>query len=776
VYYPVFFRASRTDRPVPLGLDLASQPEARRALERARASGNAVATGPAALSLDAGSAPAVEVFLAIYEEADSPEPPAEAAAAKPRLLGFAVGLFRLDWLVREALGDLTMASLTLRLVDVEAGPEGRPLVVAGQHGATAAQAERAAEAPEPWFERGLAVGGRKWRVECTPTEAFFALRQTWQARGLLVLGPLFTVVLALYVSSYVGRTLRVERQVAERTAELRRANARLERAIGERKEVEQTLADERNLLRALIDNMPDYIYVKDTDSRFVLNNDSHVRVLGAEDAEEVRGKSDFDYFPQQLAERYYADEQALIARGEPMLGHEEPVVTPDGEERWVSTTKAPLRDNSGQVVGLVGISRDITEHRQAEEALAREAEVNEALADLSRALLSVDEMEDISAVVLDHARRLTASPLGYVGYIDPETGYLVVPTLTREIWETCQVEGKGTVFQEFVGLWGWVLTERKPLVSNAPREDRRWRGVPEGHMPIERFLAAPATIGTLLVGQVAVANSERDYTEADLTVVERLADLYAIAVWRQRAEEELARTAQELARSNRELEQFASVASHDLQEPLRMVSSFVQLLAERYEGQLDDEADEFIHFAVDGANRMRQLIQDLLVFSRVGTRGQPPAPTDMGRVLDQAVANCQARIEESGAEITRDPLPVALADEQQMVLVFQNLLSNAIKFRGEAPPRIHVSARASGEEWEFAVRDNGIGINPDHGQRIFQIFKRLHTREEYPGTGIGLAICKKTIERHGGRVWVDSQPGQGATFRFTLPQAGDSEP
>ncbi|HRA98413.1 MAG TPA: ATP-binding protein, partial [Nitrospira sp.] len=212
----------------------------------------------------------------------------------------------------------------------------------------------------------------------------------------------------------------------------------------------------------------------------------------------------------------------------------------------------------------------------------------------------------------------------------------------------------------------------------------------------------------------------------------------------------------------------AYVASHDLQEPLRMVSSYTQLIAKRYKGKLDADADEFIAFAVDGANRMQRLIQDLLAYSRVKTGGRQFEPTAMETVLKAALANLTNAVAESHAVITHDSLPAVMGDEKQLAQLFQNLLSNAVKFRGPQPLHIHISAKQADGEWLFAVRDNGIGIDPEYADRIFVIFQRLHTREEYPGTGIGLAICKKIVERHGGRMWVESDRGKGATFYFTL--------
>ncbi len=240
---------------------------------------------------------------------------------------------------------------------------------------------------------------------------------------------------------------------------------------------------------------------------------------------------------------------------------------------------------------------------------------------------------------------------------------------------------------------------------------------------------------------------------------------------RTEAQIKLAQRSQDLARSNDELERFAYVASHDLQEPLRMVTSYMQLIARRYRGQLDADADVFIDFAVDGANRMKALINDLLTYSRVGTRGKPLAPTDCEEALAYALANLQIAIAETDATVTHDPLPTVLADEHQLVQLLQNLIGNGLKFHGATPPRIHISAYLTEQMWTFAVSDNGIGVEPEYFERIFIVFQRLHAKDEYPGTGIGLAVCKKIVERHNGRIWVESTPGAGSTFYFTLPAA-----
>ena len=238
---------------------------------------------------------------------------------------------------------------------------------------------------------------------------------------------------------------------------------------------------------------------------------------------------------------------------------------------------------------------------------------------------------------------------------------------------------------------------------------------------------------------------------------------------RKQAEEQRSLGTEELARSNAELEQFAYVVSHDLQEPLRMVASYVQLLEVRYKDRLDSDAHDFIAFAVDGATRMKQMIADLLAYSRVGRLAKQFVPVACEAVLGQACADLQAAMAEAAAQVSQGPLPAVQGNAGQLTHLFQNLIGNAIKFRGREPPRIHVSAERNGQEWVFSVRDNGIGLDPQFAHRIFMVFQRLHGHEDYLGTGIGLAIARKIVEHRGGRIWVESEPGKGATFRFTVP-------
>jgi len=235
--------------------------------------------------------------------------------------------------------------------------------------------------------------------------------------------------------------------------------------------------------------------------------------------------------------------------------------------------------------------------------------------------------------------------------------------------------------------------------------------------------------------------------------------------------EELNRYAARLERSNEELQQFAYVASHDLREPLRTVTSFCDLLAQRYGDSLDDQAEKWIDFIMDGCRQMQQLIDDLTAYSRVDSRAKPPEEVDAGRVVDEVLAGLKTSMDETGAVVTRNQLPTLVFEPAHLRQLLQNLISNAIKYRGGRTPRIHVSARGEGDAWVLSVRDNGIGIKPQFHQRIFEIFKRLHSRADYPGTGMGLAICRKIIERGGGRIWVESEPGVGSTFYFSVPKS-----
>jgi PAS domain S-box-containing protein len=306
--------------------------------------------------------------------------------------------------------------------------------------------------------------------------------------------------------------------------------------------------------------------------------------------------------------------------------------------------------------------------------------------------------------------------------------------------------------------------------------DRQW-DIPRLRTLFEEILPKSAQFDNFQVDhdfpiigrKIMLLNARRIYrkdigTQMILLAIEDITE-------RRRREQELKKLSEELARSNADLKDFAYVASHDLKKPLQSIEGFVKLLRRRYRGKLDAKADEFIEYIGSSVKRMQMLIKDLLEYSQLGAKGKGKKfkPTDCSGVVEKAVGNLQAAIEESNAVVTYDELPAVMIDTLQMMSLFQNLIDNAIKFRGKKAPRIHISAERKGDEWVFSIRDNGIGIDPKDVERIFEMFQRLHGSTDYPGTGIGLAICKRIIEGHGGRIWVESKIGKGSTFYFTMP-------
>lgn len=319
---------------------------------------------------------------------------------------------------------------------------------------------------------------------------------------------------------------------------------------------------------------------------------------------------------------------------------------------------------------------------------------------------------------------------------------------------------------ELVGQCVDMLVPQRVRASHSGYRDTFYRDPTSRPMGIGRDLFAVRKDGSEFPVEIGL-NPVRTSDEA--LVLAAIVDITE----RKRSQQELLQKTEELARSNQDLEQFAYVASHDLQEPLRAVAGPLQLLQRRYQGQLDERADEFIKHAVDGATRMQKLIDDLLAYSRVGRSAAEFQMTDCGAALDQALSGLSVVLHESGAQIHRGELPTVLAVPTQLTLLFQNLVGNALKFRlSDRPVHIEIGAQRQGNEWVISVKDNGIGIDAQYFERIFVIFQRLHSRAEYPGTGLGLALCKRIVEQHGGRIWVESMPGSGTTFFFTLNARG----
>jgi PAS domain S-box-containing protein len=435
---------------------------------------------------------------------------------------------------------------------------------------------------------------------------------------------------------------------------------------------------------------------------------------------DMLGKSDHEVFPHAMAETFRKNDLVVLEAGVP-LQFEEVAPHDDGPHTYVSV-KFPILDAGGKTVALCGIATDITEMKRAEREMRdREARLQAVMDTALDGIILMDENRIV--------RSFNIAATRLFGYAAEE---VIGQNINMLMPEPYRSEHDSYVLH-------YLETGEKKVIG--ARREVRGRKKDGSEFPFELSVSELDTeSGRIFTGMV------HDISD------------------RKRAEEDL-------KRSNEELEQFAYVASHDLKEPLRMISSYLQIIEKRYADKLDDEGREFFGFAKDGARRMRNLIEDLLEYARVGTRGRAMEPADSGRVVDDVCADLQISIAECGATITRDPLPIVAADAGQLRKVFQNFLANAIKFRRDDPPKIHVSAHRQNKDWVFSVSDNGIGIPPEHQERIFVIFQRLHTRERYEGTGIGLAVCKKIVERHGGRVWLESTPGVGTTFYFTLHAA-----
>lgn len=397
------------------------------------------------------------------------------------------------------------------------------------------------------------------------------------------------------------------------------------------------------------------------------------------------------------------------------------IVLPEGEERIVHEEGEVLFDEKRNPVRMRGTVQEITELKKAEEKIQM----------LASAVESSDD-----AIIIKSLQGFVTS------------------------WNKGAEQVYGYTADEIMGQNVSILEPENVKGEIKKLDEKVKQGKKVRHYQTLRLRKD----GTIINASITLSPVFDTYGRliAISTVTRDITDI-------KKAEEMLRLKIEELARSNSELEQFAYVASHDLQEPLRMIASYLQLLQRKYRGQLDEKADKYIYFAVDGASRMQSLINDLLEFSRVTTKAGEIEPASSEAILKTVLSDLDLVIKEKGASVSYDPLPEIIADSTQIAQIFQNLISNAIKFRSEEPPQIHISAKQEKDYWLFSVKDNGIGIDPKYSERIFEVFKRLHKREEYPGTGIGLSICKKIVERHGGRIWVESEPGKGSTFCFTLP-------
>jgi PAS domain S-box-containing protein len=521
-----------------------------------------------------------------------------------------------------------------------------------------------------------------------------------------------------------------EQVVREQSDRLEEALGELRRRAGQLEQSELALRKQTDILRSVLDNLADGVVVADERGKLVLINPAAERMtgMGLKDAEPEQWPEVYGLYLPDGHTPYPANDLPLVRalRGEDVDDAEvfmRHAARPEG--LWLSVTARPMRDEQGRPRGAVAVTRDVTGHRRAEEALRN----SEAL------YHSLVESLPVSVFRKDLLGRFT---FGNQRFCDG---------LGRPLADILGKDDCDFFPPELAAKY--MADDARVVATRTVFEDVEEHQRPGGERAFVQVLKVP-----LYDFKGAVVGTQGVFW--DVTA-------------RKRAEQDLKRLADELARSNAELRQFADVVAHDLHEPMRMVTSYCRLLKRRYQSRLDASADEFLDFAMGGATRMQELLDDLLAYTRTGTQDRPLQPVDCGAVLGQALANLRLAIDEAGAVVTHDPLPTVPGDRPQLVQLFQNLVANAVKFRGTEPPRVHVSARREGPAWRFAVRDNGIGIAPADADRIFVIFQRLHTSQEYAGTGVGLALCKKIVERHHGRIWVESQPGRGSLFCFTLP-------
>ncbi|MGF7118572.1 PAS domain-containing sensor histidine kinase [Methanobacterium oryzae] len=524
--------------------------------------------------------------------------------------------------------------------------------------------------------------------------------------------------------------------------------------ITEQKKTKGELQSSEQILKNILENFPGVVFWKDTDSVYLGCNKNFSEAAGLKDTSEIVGKTDYELpWADTEAEAYRADDKYVMKSGVPKLNIIETQLQFSGRIAWFNTSKVPLFGPEDKVIGVLGVSNDITDLKKTEEELIQardhlEEQVQKQTIKLQEAYNSLKETES-------QFRTLSENSPDLIIRINKDLKYLYVNSTIEKH------TGKPPEF--YIGK---TIDEIELPEKYTSYFKKNYLKLFKTGVEIHDEYEFPAISGLRFFKTSVVPEyNAKGEVETALVLTRDITE-------RKELEDNLNEMVGELERSNRELQQFAYIISHDLQEPLRTVTSFTQLLEMRYKGKLDKDADEFIGYIVDGSIRMKQMIQDLLEFSRVTTKGGEFKPTNIEKLLKQTLSSIKTVIDENNAEITYDSLPIVIADDKQIQRVFQNLILNAIKFKKpNEPPKIHVSSTKDEEnnEYVFSISDNGIGIEKQYFDRIFAIFQRLHTREEYAGTGIGLSVVKRTIERHGGRIWVESEVGKGSTFYFTIP-------
>jgi PAS domain S-box-containing protein len=544
------------------------------------------------------------------------------------------------------------------------------------------------------------------------------------------------------------------------------------RDITERKDAEIKLLHAHRQLLDLIDFLPEATFAIDRDHRVIAWNQEMEKITGIS-KKEMLGRGDYAYAvpfyqkPRPMMADLVMQRSEELEKSYDFFRFEGDLMTAEtyapfayhGRGGFFWGKASPMRDSNGTIIGAIQSIRDISERKDAEKTLLEaydqlEERVRERTADLNHAIEeSRKERQRLYEV-------LETLPV-YVCLLNPDYHVPFANQYFREAFG--ESHGKRCYEFLFDRTEPCETCESYNALKNWAPHHWYWTG-PNGRDYDIYDFPFTDTDGSRMVLEMGIDITEQKTAQK---LLQEAKDTLEVKVKDRTRELEVYSV--NLKRSNEDLERFAYVASHDLREPLRMVTSFSQLLEKNYKGRLDADADEFIGYIVDGGKKMDALITDLLEYSRITSQGKPFEPTDMNMVLGEAQRSLSMTIEENKAKIEVGTLPTVNVDRVQMALVFQNLLSNAIKFHEDNDPVVTVSAAKKENEWIFSVRDNGIGIAPDYHEKIFELFQRLHSRDDYHGTGIGLAICKRVVERHGGRIWVESEPGKGSTFFFTLP-------
>ncbi len=540
---------------------------------------------------------------------------------------------------------------------------------------------------------------------------------------------------------------------------------------------EQEYAHLSNEFEAILDHIPALVFYKDTENRFVRVN-KYLADAHQLQKEEMEGRPVADFYPQST--NYWENDLEVIRSGKPKLNIIEPWQV-DGEYHWVSTSKIPFQNREGEIIGIIGISLDVTELKRTQEALQWQLQVNQAVADVARMAVGGAAVDDISILVLENAKRLTGSRFGYVGYIEQETGNLVCPTMTRDVWDVCQIDDKDIVFEKFGGLWGWVLENEEVVLTNEPELDHRSTGIPEGHIPIERFLSSPAVIGDELVGQIALANAGEDYLEKDLKFVKRMANIYSLAVRHTRSQAELQLYADQLEEMVQErtqeledaqqklvrqerlavLGQLAGGVGHELRNPLGVMSNAIYYL-KLLQPEINGKIEEYHQILDQEIKKAEKIVSDLMDFARL----EQPKQQQVGveEIVDQVMSTNPPPDSIHAAVEIPDSLPDVRVDPGHFRQILMNFVVNAYQAMPEGG-NLTLTAAVENQQVKISVIDTGDGIKKEHRKDIFEPLYTTKAR----GIGLGLAISERLALGNQGRIEFETQVGKGTSFELYLP-------